>query len=46
MFDKPWTGVFPATLCPFLKDESIDERGLRVYVKELAMVKGIMGLVF
>ena len=23
--EHPWTGVFPATLCPFHADESIDE---------------------
>lgn len=43
---RPWSGVFPATLCPFLDDEkeSIDEDGLRVYIDELARVEGIRGL--
>jgi len=41
----PWKGVFPATLCPFHDDESIDEEGLQVYMKELASVDGIKGLV-
>ena len=45
MFQKPWTGVLPATLCPFNDDDSIDERGLREYVKYLASVDGITGLV-
>ena len=27
----PWAGVFPATLCPFREDESIDEEGLANY---------------
>lgn len=41
----PWAGVFPATLCPFHEDESIDEVGLRHYMQELADVKGIRGVV-
>ena len=41
----PWAGVFPATLCPFHEDESIDEEGLRAYMRELAAVNGIKGLV-
>lgn len=45
MFDKPWTGVLPATLCPFNDDDSIDEIGLRGYVQYLASVDGITGLV-
>ncbi len=45
MFQKPWTGVLPATLCPFNDDDSIDERGLREYVQYLASVDGITGLV-
>ncbi len=45
MFDKPWTGVLPATLCPFNEDDSIDEIGLREYAAYLASVDGITGLV-
>ena len=45
MFDKPWTGVLPATLCPFNADDSIDEIGLRDYARYLASVDGITGLV-
>lgn len=45
MFDAPWSGVFAATLCPFNEDESIDEAGLRTYIRELAEVPGVMGLV-
>ena len=41
----PWVGVFPATLCPFHEDESIDEEGLRAYMRELAAVDGVKGLV-
>ena len=41
----PWAGVFPATLCPFHEDESIDEAGLRAYMRELAAVDGVKGLV-
>jgi len=37
-------GVFPATLCPFHADESIDEKGLRAYIAELAAVDGVKGL--
>tara|TARA_R110002095_G_scaffold133986_1_gene116274 strand:+ start:2602 stop:3579 length:978 start_codon:yes stop_codon:yes gene_type:complete len=39
-----WSGVFPATLCPFHQDESIDEAGLYSYARELACVDGIEGL--
>ena len=42
--EHPWAGVFPATLCPFKEDESIDEQGLRHYMRELASVEGIKGL--
>ena len=42
--EHPWAGVFPATLCPFHGDESIDEEGLRAYIRELAAVEGIKGL--
>ena len=45
MFEKPWTGILPATLCPFNDDDSIDEIGLRDYVAYLASVDGITGLV-
>ena len=41
---NPWTGVYPATLCPFHEDESIDEDGLRDYIGELARVEGVRGL--
>lgn len=43
--DHPWAGVFPATLCPFNPDESINEEGLYTYIQELANVDGIKGLV-
>ncbi len=42
--DHPWTGVFPATLCPFHPDESIDEEGLASYIAGLAAVDGVRGL--
>jgi 4-hydroxy-tetrahydrodipicolinate synthase len=35
----------PATLCPFRDDDSIDEEGLRAYVRYLASVPGITALV-
>jgi len=38
-------GVFPATLCPFHSDESIDEAGLRTYIANLCAVDGLKGLV-
>lgn len=41
---KPWTGVFPATLCAFHEDESVDDEGLREYIGELARVEGICGV--
>jgi 4-hydroxy-tetrahydrodipicolinate synthase len=42
---RPWSGVFPATLCPFRDDESIDEDGLRRYIREVAGVPGVEGVV-
>ena len=42
--NHPWAGVFPATLCAFHEDESLDEPGLRSYFEELAAVPGIQGL--
>lgn len=45
MFDKPWSGVYPAILCPFRDDYSIDEDGLRKYCEYLVSVEGIRGLV-
>lgn len=43
--DQPWSGVFPATLCPFNDDESIDTEGLAEYITEVASVTGIEGVV-
>jgi 4-hydroxy-tetrahydrodipicolinate synthase len=43
--EHPWMGVFPATLCAFCDDESIDEEGLRSYVGDLCAVDGLKGLV-
>ena len=42
---QSWSGVFPATLCPFCENESIDEEGLGAYFRELAEVDGVSGLV-
>jgi len=39
-----WRGVFPATLCPFHEDESLNESGLYDYLRELAVVDGVQGL--
>jgi 4-hydroxy-tetrahydrodipicolinate synthase len=41
----PWAGVFPATLCAFREDESLDEDGLRSYFADLTRVEGVKGLV-
>lgn len=43
--NAPWAGVFPATLCAFHEDETLDEQGLRRYFAELAAVPGVQGLV-
>jgi 4-hydroxy-tetrahydrodipicolinate synthase len=43
--EHPWMGVFPATLCAFADDESIDEDGLRSYIRDLCAVEGLKGLV-
>jgi len=45
MFEHAWSGVFAATLCPFKDDYRIDEQGLRDYVRYLAGVDGMEGLV-
>jgi 4-hydroxy-tetrahydrodipicolinate synthase len=45
MFENAWSGVFAATLCPFHEDYRIDEEGLRIYVRTIAGVEGISGLV-
>jgi 4-hydroxy-tetrahydrodipicolinate synthase len=42
---KPWTGVFAATLCPFHEDEALDEAGLQRYIREVAEVDGVQGVV-
>lgn len=42
--EHPWAGVFPATLCAFHEDESLDEEGLRAYFAELSAVEGVQGL--
>ena len=42
---QPWSGVYPATLCPFNDDESIDVDGLSTYIAEVAGVEGIDGVV-
>ncbi len=42
--EHPWAGVFPATLCPFKEDNTIDEEGLATYMSELASVGGVKGL--
>lgn len=44
-FQHPWGGVFPATLCAFHQDESLDEEGLAAYFQDLAGVEGVKGLV-
>ena len=43
----PWAGTFAATLCPFQGDarQSVDEDGLRAYIRELNGVRGLKGLV-
>jgi 4-hydroxy-tetrahydrodipicolinate synthase len=42
---RPWSGVYPATLCPFHADESIDEEGLVASIADVASVPGIEGVV-
>ncbi|MBI4659927.1 MAG: dihydrodipicolinate synthase family protein [Verrucomicrobia bacterium] len=43
--EHEWAGVFPATLCAFHEDESLDESSLREYFRELAGIDGVNGLV-
>ena len=40
-----WSGVFAATLCPFHEDYSLDEDGLREYLRWVASFPGMCGLV-
>lgn len=42
--DLAWSGVYPATLCPFRTDESIDEQGLADYIRDIASVEGVRGV--
>ena len=41
----PWSGVFPATMCPFREDFSMDEADLARYLGWAARHKGVMGVV-
>ena len=43
--EHPWMGVFPATLCAFHEDESLDTAGLADYMARLCVVDGLKGLV-
>jgi 4-hydroxy-tetrahydrodipicolinate synthase len=43
--EHPWMGVFPATLCAFHEDETLDEAGIRDYIRKLVAVPGLKGLV-
>lgn len=42
-----WSGVFPATLLPFLDgdDYAIDEAGLRSYIRQFVGIPGVSGVV-
>jgi len=44
---EEWSGVFPATLIPFLDDPrySLDEVGLRAYIRRFVGIPGINGVV-
>jgi 4-hydroxy-tetrahydrodipicolinate synthase len=42
---KPWKNIFPAIAVPLNKDYSINERELREYVRWLAGIDGIDGIV-
>jgi 4-hydroxy-tetrahydrodipicolinate synthase len=42
---KPWRNIFPAIAIPFNKDYSVNEGELRRYVRWLASIEGIDGLV-
>jgi 4-hydroxy-tetrahydrodipicolinate synthase len=39
-----WSGVFPATLCPFLDDYTIDESNLQRYLAWVAGHEGVKGI--
>lgn len=45
MTEQSWSGVFAATLCPFLPDHAVDRDGLQAYTAYLAAVPGLCGLV-
>src|SRR4030042_1944229 len=42
---KPWKNIFPAIPIPLNKDYSINEKELREYVRWLAKIDGIDGIV-
>ena len=44
---EDWSGVFPATLVPFLDDGrySLDEAGLRAYARQFVGIEGVRGIV-
>jgi 4-hydroxy-tetrahydrodipicolinate synthase len=44
---ESWSGVFPATLVPFLDDGTyaLDEEGLRAYGRQFLNVRGVKGIV-
>jgi len=43
--DRPWSGVYPATLCSFHEDESLDEEGIVASIEDVASVPGVEGVV-
>ncbi|OGP93473.1 MAG: dihydrodipicolinate synthase family protein [Deltaproteobacteria bacterium RBG_16_48_10] len=43
--EKPWRNIFPAIPIPLNKDYSLNERELREYVRWLAKIDGIEGIV-
>jgi 4-hydroxy-tetrahydrodipicolinate synthase len=45
MNQSEWTGVFAATLCPFHEDYSVDEAGLREYLRWISSFEGMRGVV-
>jgi 4-hydroxy-tetrahydrodipicolinate synthase len=45
MVTNKWFGVFPATLCPFHEDYSVDEDGLQSYLRWIVSHPGVKGIV-
>ena len=42
--DRPFNGIYPATICPFKADHSVDEEALARHFATMLEVPGIVGI--